>query len=73
MTKSTPAVPKELREFPTQQPEAVTGSTRRGTEGRWLGAQLPLRAGETALHQGQGDTAIHHYSNTWFTFISKMA
>lgn len=47
MTKSTPAVPEELREFPTQQPKAVMGSTRRGTEGRWLGAQPPLRAGET--------------------------
>lgn len=40
VTKSTPAVPEELREFPTQQPEAVTGSTRRDTEGGGLGHNL---------------------------------
>lgn len=47
MTKSTPAVPEELREFPTQQPKAVTGSTRRDMEGRWSGAKSALRTGET--------------------------
>lgn len=59
MTKSTPAAAEELREFPTQQPKAVTGSTRRGTEGGCSGAQPAQSRTDrgTALHQGQGDTA----------------
>lgn len=59
MTKSTPAAAEELREFPTQQPKAMTGSTRRGTEGGWSGAQPAQSRTDrgTALHQGQGDTA----------------
>lgn len=66
MTKSTPAVPEELREFPTQQPKAVTGSTRRSTEGMVRGTTCSQsrRDRGTALHQGQADTAIHHHRNT---------